>query len=245
MKEENAINFLMYSYFGITLDSESEEIKKAAVFRAYQDASSHVLSVSGTKTTKENLKNDGLDKIKIFIDSVCLEKADYEEQHRKCCDELLGIYKGKTDERYPFTYGIAQKWINMTMKYLYIILSILGKYKENHEFYRDYFEKLIRIESEMDVPLDSFLLEYISNSSKKKKYQEHREQGAMDIQILQKNGQKGYYSDKVLAWSKYENYEPYRELQSTLKKKLEDCEEKNPLDWEGPVWIKVSRWRKK
>ena len=67
----------------------------------------------------------------------------------------------------------------------------------------------------------------------------------MDIQILQKNGQKGYYSDKVLAWSKYENYEPYRELQSTLKKKLEDCEEKNPLDWEGPVWIKVSRWRKK
>ena len=139
MKEENAINFLMYSYFGITLDSESEEIKKAAVFRAYKDASSHVLSVSGTETTKENLKNDGLDKIKIFIDSICLEKADYEEQHRKCCDELLGIYKGKTDERYPFTYGIAQKWINMTMKYLYIILSILGKYKENHEFYRDYF----------------------------------------------------------------------------------------------------------
>ena len=79
MKEENAINFLIYSYFGITLDSESEEIKKAAVFRAYQDASSHVLSVSGTETTKENLKNDGLDKIKRFIDSICLEKTDYEE----------------------------------------------------------------------------------------------------------------------------------------------------------------------
>ena len=52
MKKETAINFLLYSYFGITLDSVPDKIVDAAINRAYRDASSHVLAL----TDKEKIR---------------------------------------------------------------------------------------------------------------------------------------------------------------------------------------------
>ena len=43
MEYENALNFLLFSYFGITLRSSAEDIINAAISRAYRDSSSHVL----------------------------------------------------------------------------------------------------------------------------------------------------------------------------------------------------------
>ena len=56
MEKKNALNFLLYSYFGVTSDSDENELLRAAANRAYQDAASRVLSVCN-KDEKEGLRN--------------------------------------------------------------------------------------------------------------------------------------------------------------------------------------------
>ena len=46
MEKKNALNFLLYSYFGVTSDSDENELLRAAASRAYQDAASRVLVLS-------------------------------------------------------------------------------------------------------------------------------------------------------------------------------------------------------
>ena len=44
-------------------------------------------------------------------------QADFDKWHRTTCENLISVYADK----FPFTAGQAQKWINMTMKYIYTI----------------------------------------------------------------------------------------------------------------------------
>lgn len=44
-------------------------------------------------------------------------QAGYDTWHHALCDELIGYY-GSTG--FEFNLGHAQKWVNMTMKYIYI-----------------------------------------------------------------------------------------------------------------------------
>lgn len=48
---------------------------------------------------------------------------------------------------------------------------------------------------------------------------------------------KSYNSDKVIAWSKWEEKE-YKYFQEKLKEKIE-----NPLNWEADAWIKIAKER--
>lgn len=59
-KLKNAIDFLLFSYFGITLESKQIEILSAVIDRAYRDASSHVLSLKDEykKDDDKNPKNN-------------------------------------------------------------------------------------------------------------------------------------------------------------------------------------------
>jgi hypothetical protein len=46
-------------------------------------------------------------------------QTDFDDWHRRVCDRLRGTY-AKGD--YPdFHYGQAQKWLNMTIKYIYVL----------------------------------------------------------------------------------------------------------------------------
>ena len=72
MENKNAINFLLYSYFGITLDSSADEVLCAAIDRAYRDASSHVLSIKD-EDTKLKKKDDAAIEIRGQLQE--LEKA--------------------------------------------------------------------------------------------------------------------------------------------------------------------------
>lgn len=79
--------------------------------------------------------------------------GDFDGWHRGTCDAILEKSKrmileadtGLMDEGRPFSYGLAQKWVNMTLKYMMILC------RWNQEF-----EIIHRI---MHIPIDSSVLE--------------------------------------------------------------------------------------
>ena len=75
MEKKNALNFLLYSYFGVTSDSEENELLRAAASRAYQDAASHVLSVRN-EGEKDGLRNDGCDALVTFLQELPVQQIE-------------------------------------------------------------------------------------------------------------------------------------------------------------------------
>lgn len=238
MKKENAINFLLFGYFGITLENSKDDIISAAINRAYRDAASHVLSLKDD-FKKDTEKGQDLfakagELIKVFIKDVLnndtqnkLNKKEYDEKHKNLCDTLISKYKGCTNSGYEFSYGIAQKWVNMTMKYLGVILMIFSEYNNSHDFVKTYKDSFRAIEHFLHVPIDGYILEYVSN----KKYS-----NVEPIEIAKKE------NNNNLAWSKYEE-ENYKTLQKNIKEKFIK-EKTSPLDWENEAWIKVAQNKK-
>lgn len=238
MKKENAVNFLLFGYFGITLENSKDDIISAAINRAYRDAASHVLSLKDD-FKKDTEKGQDLfakagELIKVFIKDVLnngtqnkLNKKEYDEKHKNLCDTLISKYKGCTNSGYEFSYGIAQKWVNMTMKYLGVILMIFSEYNNSHDFVKTYKDSFRAIEHFLHVPIDGYILEYVSN----KKYS-----NVESIEIAKKE------NNNNLAWSKYEE-DDYQKLQISIKEMYIN-EPTFPLDWENEAWIKVAKSKK-
>lgn len=238
MKKENAVNFLLFGYFGITLENSKDDIISAAINRAYRDAASHVLSLKDD-SKKDTEKGQDLfakagELIKVFIKDVLnndtqnkLNKKEYDEKHKNLCDTLISKYKGCTNSGYEFSYGIAQKWVNMTMKYLGVILTIFSKCNNSHDFVKTYKDSFRAIEHFLHVPIDGYILEYVSN----KKYS-----NVEPIDIAKKENKNN------LAWSKYEK-DDYQKLQISIKEMYIN-EPTFPLDWENEAWIKVAKSKK-
>ena len=163
MKKENAINFLLFGYFGITSKNSKDDIISAAINRAYRDAASDVLSLkddSKKDTEKgQDLFAEAGNLIKVFIEEVLtngtqnkLNKKDYDEKHKNLCDALISKYKGCANSGYEFSYGIAQKWVNMTMKYLGVILTIFSEFNDKNDFVT-FHESFQAVESYLHVPI--------------------------------------------------------------------------------------------
>lgn len=215
MKKENAINFLLYSYFKITLDSEEAVVIEAAINKAYQDASRRVLSITNEtnkfydEENKEVLpKKEAIAWLKLQISELELKKCDdYDKWFDATCKKLKeDIYKEPKNKEgnQAFTFGHAQKWVNMTMKYLYIIKNIFENYGKN--ILPGLTDKL---ECQLHVPADSYIMEAVKYSSAK-------------------------------AWSKWEESD-YKNFREEICEKIA---EESPLDWEGPAWIEIAKNRK-
>lgn len=249
MKSHTALDFLLYSCFGITTESSKEDIIHSAIDRAYRDAASHVLSLKEEckNNPGDNPKSKAIEAIKNFVDdfSKINDTNSYNSQHENLCGRLIEIYDDTTNEGHNFTVGVAQKWINMTMKYLCVIASVLklcNNDERGSKEYCDYFDNEISEHEEfLHIPIDSFILEFISRSDKKK----DKFLGEWQIKIPMKEKCKvetGYFSDNSLPWSKYEDYDQYNGLQNSVKENIPKNE--SLFDWENNAWIEVSKARK-
>ncbi|SFC31104.1 hypothetical protein [Butyrivibrio sp. YAB3001] len=148
-----AIDFLTYSYLGVTHDQCDWEMLLAnSIDRACKDATNQGAYNTRVKEymrkksaeQKAESKNELQD---IFRELFSDKKMVYDEWHKKACSRLLEGFKGL-----PFEYGNAQKWVNMTSKYLYIAYSL--DLLKGHE--KDVLEKYMR---DFHVPIDSYILE--------------------------------------------------------------------------------------
>ena len=118
----------------------------------------------------------------------------------------------------------------MTMKYLGIILTIFAECKDKNDFVI-FHESFQAIEHSLHVPIDGYILEYVS---KEKYIKEFSKVEPIDIDKKENNNN--------LAWSKYEEVN-YKTLQNNIKEKFIN-ETTFPLDWENEAWIKVAQDKK-
>lgn len=135
--ERQRQDFLWYCLFGITkTDAENDKDKAldACIERAYRDLSRTIkykFTVSeieknkpGAKEFKTNCKDQFKgNATKAIKDGVQNIGACFDCWHKSLCNEIISKAEEskciKDDE--SFTYGQAQKWVNMTLKYMLIM----------------------------------------------------------------------------------------------------------------------------
>ena len=160
------------------------------------------------------------------------ENINYDDWHGDVCQKICEVYKGddsssplvkkegktRTTENADLTFGQAQKWLNMTMKYLWLLgrLDILAE--------KD--KKIIdRIEAKLHVPLDSYIIKYIKA---KKSVVDDNALG--DVTTILNSG-----------WSKMDSEEERKEYSRLQKSIRSSLAKKNriPLEWELEHWHKA------
>lgn len=207
--------FLLFAYFGIDDACCVRCLFRNAVLCAYRDAASHVLSVA--ESEKAARKRKAVQRISERLRQFLLggEGQDYHAFHEQLCRELVEeIYHGVAyqAETRRFTYGIAQKWVNMTVKYLWLLADLLPR---DSEFVQQYGASLKAYETVFHVPLDRYML----NAVKKELHIDHRRYG-------------------FDTWSSIGDYPGYQRYQQEILKALGT---QIPAEWENRMWIRYAR----
>lgn len=244
--EKGAIKFLLFSYFGITSEDDSITIIDAAIEKAYRDATNqgafNTQLENDKKEASSECKKEAETVLKKLVDE-CFEKTSLEaDWHCNACKEICGIYAKK--EISKFTYGNAQKWVNMTLKNLYIIGSLheLVDLKDSEKW-----EKLLEKASEFHAPVDNYILQAVwedENSTTP----DSKKTSLKDCKNLKLRGDGTTYrivkeTDEI-TWSQIPDEETYK----SVKEAIDSCLKENgklPLDRENEAWLKIAKARKR
>lgn len=214
MKYGKALDFLLFSYFGCDCKADEETMKNSAAHRAYLDlartvrfvySSSYIdehkneESVKQFTKAKEGRIKDICESLIKSIDSYPDSSADFDDWHKKECTRIIEKMEKpyccekkllKPNEK--FTYGQAQKWMNMTLKYLWLL---------------DLLPKEIKEES-LHVPIDSFILQKLKENN-------------VPVPGVTGSGEAYYYNGKTWsAMDRYEA--DYMKLQSKIREIAEE-----------------------
>ena len=135
---------------------------------------------------------------------------------------------------YNFYDGQAQKWLNMTVKYMWML---------------GLWPKLQELLPKLHVPVDSFILEAVWHEGLPENDQGHvqPEQARWRIPLPnrdQNNDPKRclmFDPAKVIAWSQWE-YKEYERFQEALRGHPM-LGGKMPLEWEASAWIEIAKKR--
>ena len=146
---EQVLDFLLFSYFGIDIKMIEEQTSEKVIMencikRAYLDmcrtisfrTDEHV----GFVESVTDLIIDGITEL-----SSKIEKINFDKWHSTICDEM--IKKANEKDCKEFSYGQAQKWLNMTFKYMWL-LGI------GESFMR-------KIGKQLHVPIDNYILGFL------------------------------------------------------------------------------------
>ena len=115
--------FMVCCYFG-----QSEDLIKAAIDRAYVDMASHTLQYNEFKNDEDGIEekwrcrynasreiSDGLKKYPLNNDA-------FDGWHKCIIENVKKVYGN-----HNLTEGQAQKWLNMTIKYIFVFAHLFGK----------------------------------------------------------------------------------------------------------------------
>lgn len=198
-------DFYRVCLFG-TKDPDIEDVAK----RAYRDLCRTLKLNKGENgiSHRDNVISEIIEpKIKEkLVNSVCISQGDYDEFHHALCKEIIGYYLNEKSCISEFYYGQAQKWVNMTMKYL----CVIGE---------DKCAWLKGIYEYLHIPIDSIILDRVINELK--------------IESVIVNNNK--VSLKNLRWSRIEKQDTYKAIQSKLRVALNE-KGVIPIVWEFNAW---------
>ena len=226
-------DFLWFAYLGITPDEAKEKRKsiKACVNRAYLDMCRTLdTKDNNSEETFKNKYSETLVKVFKSYKKELMTKEELKTIREKAYniffdrksfalkDDLKSYLNVKEfndknkRQGEVFYYGQAQKWINMTLKYMWLIGLIENEAVE-----------------ELEVPLDRYIMEAASDD----KY-------GITFPIDNKNNKswRKYYFG-TMPWSKLYKDE-YDEIQKNIKDKVKECH-LSVIEWECEVWIEQSK----
>lgn len=142
--DKDILYFLKAIYFGDFTDP-----LKAASSRAYRDMNRTIRFNGLPDATRLALREivNGIFEIEIskLTSGSVTSQEKFDIWHRSVSDTIKALY---LDEGIKFTYGHAQKWINMTIKYLYMLEA---------DSFDDVFEFL-------HIPLDNYVFDIARDS---------------------------------------------------------------------------------
>ena len=170
------------------------------------------------KAAKEELRSE----IVVIMKS-SPDKYDDWQLHmmKKLVESFCNIRRKHTEED-AFTHGNAQKWVNMTMKYLWErnLLSTWSDYQ-------------IR---ELHLPIDSYILDALCFSSDNLTFParaDSKKTSSAEIKHYVRP------SDHIKPWSKWTDTD-YKQFRESL-----NSEQGFNLFWEQDAWLCASRYRSK
>ncbi len=208
--------FLMYYYFKIKGEETKVEQFKKTAERAYLDLCRTIRFNTDDETTKLTYKAKVCDMLVSEYNSLCdsiKSCNDFDREHRRICKAICDEYKAISS----FTYGQAQKWVNMAFKYMFLI--------EGNSVLKPY----------LHIPVDSYILQSVGLD--KTEY-------SLNLTCIpKKNGGTGRYSESSSKpWSKWE-YEEYIAFQNEVRTAIEDSDFDSAIEWEHSAWIEVAEYR--
>lgn len=235
---KGALDFLLFSYFKITFEDANDTSKliEVSIKKAHADATMqgayNSLFEKENKEAKDDSNEAQEDCQEIIADainnlSMIHNQNEYDNWHSEICEKLVNSYAEnlKDNEEVFFSYGNAQKWLNMTMKYLYLMCGIFA---ENTPFMKKIGNKVMELSEYLHIPVDSYIIEAVWDESA--------------TLPLRPSGRKRegykYASEKVEPWSKW-NKKQYDAFRESL-----DFVGRWPLEWENEAWIKVAKQRR-
>ena len=158
----NSVEFLLFSYFRLCFEDDAKSIVEKAIDLGYKDATNQGAYNTLDKNDDSESKKNARELIKNQVDSFFSgNNTDaYDVWHSRLCNSLVENYKeilvsGKTQ---AFSYGNAQKWVNMTMKYLFILRTIYETFAPNSEFCKEEFARIKGIAHSLHAPVDRFII---------------------------------------------------------------------------------------
>lgn len=196
-------------------DSQKEKNRIDALRKPWRDA--------GTKAIKDGFKS---------------VPTDFTVWHKSICEKLIEIYgtdklvkkenNKRTEQPAKLTYGQAQKWLNMTLKYLWLLDRLELIYDVN-------ISSFIRTHAKsFHVPLDSYILRYVAKQDKSKNDKfasSNNNELEADFNV--------YWELFGSAWSHIDQVDEYYEYQKKLAEAVADT---SPLEWELVHWHKALKY---
>lgn len=197
---KNAIKFLLFSYFGLTEKSDKIEIFDSIIWLAYKDA-----TLMGAYNTieKDSVKSEKAYKkaTKYLYKRLTNEfqhEMNFKKWHNTTCEELLKTYEDNginEDNNIIFSYGNAQKWVNMATKYMYILNQLYLVINPNSDFIKHNSNTISTLQNSFEVPIDSYIID------------------------IAKNEKAECLKDKTTGWSKWDK-ERYNNFTDNLNEKF-------------------------
>ena len=265
MKENSqTLEFLTFAYFGHTCDDLAAMCPRCRIRicaeKAYLDWNRTItFNEMATEIDKAGFQKEGCSKIVEGISKVLVHEGLksvsgqeavqkwFDEIHKEICSELLSFANScKISDNSEdlllnligekgFYYGQAQKWLNMTFKYL-VLLGI---------------DDLSSLKACLHVPVDRYILKAAAGKKPLGNFSLHKPIAPQNNPDNKQESKLDYYHEdgkkKSQPWSRY-NENDYINLQIDIRKAIH---EKNwadiscPLDWEAKAWIEQAPLERK
>lgn len=238
--KKELMDFLLFSYFGIIpesiyndpeypkngFDSYKDYCTKMVIIKAYDDATNEgaynalfkkeILDMGDLKDKSNKVKKEAA---KVLLSAITKleEIEDFDSWHNKLCNDIVKRYSEVNYVQTLFSYGNAQKWVNMSLKYLWLLGLLPDCIKEDY----------------LHIPIDSYIIDALWKDNPNIEFPIKDKKTKRD-----KNYSKP--SEYVQPWSKW----GYDEYYKCLKSIRECIETQYNLTWENNEWIKTAEARK-